>query len=63
MLYDGVEMTKFFKWIEEHVAIDSLSELSIIGQLLYLRKQQPDFKDISYETIAGYKGHGALPHY
>lgn len=63
MVNDGVALTKFFKWIEEHVATGDLSELSIIDELLSLRKQHPDFKDISFETIAGYKDHGALPHY
>ncbi|MGG5507877.1 MULTISPECIES: aminopeptidase P family protein [unclassified Myroides] len=63
MINDGVAMTKFFKWIEENVASGTLTELNIADHLLDLRAAQPGFKDISFNTIAGYKDHGALPHY
>jgi len=63
MINDGVALTKFFKWLEENVASGELSEISIAEKLLNLRKEQPGFKDISFDTIAGYKDHGALPHY
>ncbi|WP_025125024.1 aminopeptidase P family protein [Myroides odoratimimus] len=63
MINDGVALTKFFKWIEENVASGELSEMSIADHLRGLRAEQPGFKDISFDTIAGYKDHGALPHY
>ncbi|MBW3518598.1 aminopeptidase P family protein [Flavobacterium sp. NKUCC04_CG] len=63
MVNDGVAMTKFFKWVEENVASGDLSEMSIADKLQALRAEQPGFKDISFGTIAGYKDHGALPHY
>lgn len=63
MINDGVAMTKFFKWVEENVASGTLSEMSIADHLRGLRAEQPGFKDISFDTIAGYKDHGALPHY
>lgn len=63
MINDGVAMTQFFKWIEENVATGELSEISIAEKLQTLREAQPDFKDISFDTISGYKDHGALPHY
>ncbi len=63
MIHDGVAMTKFFKWIEENVGTGTLTELNIADHLLGLRAAQPGFKDISFNTIAGYKDHGALPHY
>ena len=63
MINDGVAMTKFFKWIEENVASGTLTELNIADHLHGLRAAQPGFKDISFNTIAGYKDHGALPHY
>lgn len=63
MIHDGVAMTKFFKWIEENVGTGKLTELNIADHLLGLRAAQPGFKDISFNTIAGYKDHGALPHY
>ncbi|WP_430612924.1 aminopeptidase P family protein [Flavobacterium sp. JP2137] len=63
MINDGVAMTKFFKWVEENVATGTLSEMSIADKLQSLREEQPGFKDISFDTISGYKDHGALPHY
>lgn len=63
MVNDGVALTKFFKWIEENVAKGELTEMNIADHLRGLREEQPGFKDISFDTIAGYKDHGALPHY
>lgn len=60
---DGVALTKFFKWLEEHVATEELSELSIADKLREFREEQEGFVDISFTTIAGYLDHGALPHY
>lgn len=63
MINDGVALTKFFKWLEENIATGNLSEISIAEKLQGFREEQPGFKDISFDTIAGYKDHGALPHY
>lgn len=63
MINDGVALTKFFKWIEENVHSGNLTEMNIADHLRSLREEQPGFKDISFDTIAGYKDHGALPHY
>lgn len=63
MIKDGVALTKFFKWVEENVASGELSEISIAEKLQALRATSEGFVDISFDTIAGYKAHGALPHY
>ncbi|MHC5309310.1 aminopeptidase P family protein [Myroides sp. LJL116] len=63
MINDGIAMTKFFMWIEQNVGSGKLSEMSIADHLESLRAEQPGFKSISFDTIAGYKAHGALPHY
>lgn len=63
MVKDGIALTKFFKWLEESVHHGDLSEISIAEQLRDFREQQADFVDISFNTIAGYLDHGALPHY
>ena len=41
----------------------SLSELSIDRHLTALRAEQPLFRDLSFDTIAGYGPHGAIVHY
>lgn len=63
MVKDGVALTKFFKWVEENVGSGELSEISIAEKLQGLRAASEGFVDISFDTIAGYKAHGALPHY
>ncbi|MHC8948270.1 aminopeptidase P family protein [Sphingobacterium hungaricum] len=63
MVKDGVALTKFFKWVEENVSENTLTEISIAEKAHQLRAEQPGFVDISFDTIAGYQAHGALPHY
>ncbi|TYR38114.1 aminopeptidase P family protein [Sphingobacterium phlebotomi] len=63
MIKDGVAMTRFFKWIEEQVQYEELTEISIADKLQEIRADGKDFVDISFDTIAGYRAHGALPHY
>ena len=40
-----------------------MDELSISNKLLEYRKQQPNFKDISFTTICAYRENAALMHY
>ncbi len=63
MVKDGIAMTRFFKWVEEHVSDGNLTEISIADKLQAFRAAGTDFVDISFDTIAGYLEHGALPHY
>lgn len=63
MLRDGAAMVKFLKWMEEAVPAGKETETSIDRQLYAFRAEQPLFKGISFDTIAGYKEHGAIVHY
>jgi Xaa-Pro aminopeptidase len=63
MVKDGVAMTRFFKWIEENIGKTKITELSAAEKLQGFRAEQNGFAGISFNTIGGYKGHGALPHY
>lgn len=63
MVNDGIAMTRFFKWLEDSMGTEKLSELSIASKLRQFREEQPGFVDVSFTTIAGYLDHGALPHY
>lgn len=63
MVKDGVAMTRFFKWVEEQVQDGRLTEISIADKLQEIRAKGQNFVDISFDTIAGYRAHGALPHY
>ena len=62
MLKDGIAMVKFLKWLEEsHESHET--EISIDRKLTALRAEQPLYRDISFDTIAGYGTHAAIVHY
>ena len=74
MLKDGIAMVKFLKWLDE--AYESYkshepnkpykpyeTEISIDRKLTALRAEQPLYRDISFDTIAGYGAHAAIVHY
>ncbi|MNK00627.1 Aminopeptidase [compost metagenome] len=63
MIKDGAAMTKFFKWVKENVGKVEITELSAAEVLKNFRAEQDGFVGESFNTIAGYKTHGALPHY
>ncbi len=63
MIKDGVALTRFFKWLEAAVGNEPLTEISIAERLRRCRADQAGFVGESFDTIAGYRAHGALPHY
>lgn len=63
MLKDGIAMVKFLKWLKPAVEAGGQTEVTIDRKLTALRAEQPLFRDISFDTIAGYEAHGAIVHY
>ena len=73
MLKDGIALVKFLYWLSKHfpapvgegtgVGSEPLTEISIDQKLTSLRAEQPLYRDISFDTIAGYGEHGAIVHY
>lgn len=64
MLRDGIALVKFLKWLDEQMdAALPQTELSVSGKLESLRAEQPLYKGLSFDTIAGYEEHGAIVHY
>ena len=63
MLRDGVAMVRFLRWLKPAVEAGGETELSVDRKLTALRAEQPLFRDISFDTIAGYGPHGAIVHY
>lgn len=63
MLKDGVALVKFLRWLKPAVEAGGQTEISIDKKLTSLRAEQPLFRDISFDTIAGYGAHGAIVHY
>lgn len=76
MLRDGIALVRFHRWLKEGAkasAVKGLPNVVIDGEvqtehtvdvkLTSLRAEQPNFRDISFDTIAGYGFHGAIVHY
>ncbi len=63
MLKDGIAMVKFLRWFKPAVEAGGQTEMSVSQKLTDLRAEQPLFRDISFDTIAGYAEHGAIVHY
>ena len=63
MQRDGVALVKFLKWLEESVPSGKETELSVDRKLHEFRAAQPLYMGESFDTIAGYKEHGAIVHY
>ena len=63
MKRDGIAMVKFLRWLKTAVSTGNETEISIDKKLYEFRAGQPHFNGISFDTIAGYKAHGAIVHY
>ncbi len=63
MQRDGVALVKFLKWLEEAVPTGRETEISVDRKLHAFRAAQPLYMGESFDTIAGYKEHGAIVHY
>lgn len=63
MLRDGIAMVRFLRWLKENIGKLPMTELSVSDRLQSLRAEQKLFRDVSFDTIAGYGTHGAIVHY
>jgi Xaa-Pro aminopeptidase len=60
---DGVAVVRFLRWLETAVPAGGVTELSAEAQLEQFRAMGEQFVGNSFNTIAGYAGHGAIVHY
>lgn len=64
MLRDGIAMVKFLRWLDEQIKSETtLTEISVSDKLEEFRGEQPLYRGLSFDTIAGYQEHGAIVHY
>lgn len=63
--YDGLAVTKFIYYIKKSLAdgAKDLTEVSVADYLENLRKAQPGFIELSFDTIAAYGANAAMMHY
>ena len=60
---DGAALCRFLYWLKTRIGEEPMTELSAAAKLAAFRAEQPDFLDLSFDTIAGYGPHGAIVHY
>jgi len=60
---DGAALTRFLHWLATDGQINPPDEKQAVAKLEGFREATGVLKDLSFDTIAGANGHGALPHY
>lgn len=63
MAEDGAAMCAFYAWFEAALGRERITELTIDEVMTAERAKRPGFTGLSFATIAGFKGNGAMPHY
>lgn len=62
-LKDGAAMVEFLYWLKNHPDKSQLTEIAAADYLASCRAKQEGYKDLSFATISGYAGNGAIVHY
>ncbi|WP_205479456.1 aminopeptidase P family protein [Sphingomonas arenae] len=60
---DGAVMARFLKWVEEEAPSGELDELTASDRLEALRRENPELRDLSFDSISGAGPNGAIVHY
>jgi Xaa-Pro aminopeptidase len=60
---DGVALTRFMKWVKEHVGKEPITEISAAEKLEGFRSQMEGYLGASFAPIMGYGSNGAIIHY
>lgn len=62
-LADSVAVTKFIYWLKTNIGKMKITEISAADYLEKLRREIPEFLDLSFPTISGYEKNAAMMHY
>ena len=62
-LKDSVALTRFIYWLKKNIGKTKITEISAADRLEAFRREIPEFLDLSFPTIAGYKANAAMMHY
>lgn len=60
---DGVAMCRFLAWVDAHGASGTLDEIGAAERLEAFRRDAPELREISFDTISGAGPNGAIVHY
>jgi Xaa-Pro aminopeptidase len=62
-IFDGAALTKFLFWLKRNYRKQNINEISAQEKLLKFRKENKNFKFLSFPTISGSGPNGAIIHY
>ena len=60
---DGAVISKFLHWIDEEAPKGEVDELKASDRLEALRRENPELRDLSFDSISGAGANGAIVHY
>ncbi len=60
---DGAAISRFLRWVETEAPKGEVDELTASDRLEALRKESPELRDLSFDTISGAGPNGAIVHY
>ncbi|MGI8706440.1 MAG: aminopeptidase P family protein [Sphingomicrobium sp.] len=60
---DGVAVARFLRWIDEEAPGGEVDELKASDKLEALRREWPELRDLSFDSISGAGPNGAIVHY
>jgi len=60
---DGAVISRFLRWIDEEAPKGDVDELIASDHLEALRRENPELRDLSFDSISGAGPNGAIVHY
>jgi Xaa-Pro aminopeptidase len=60
---DGAVISRFLRWIDEEAPSGEIDELKASDHLEALRRENPELRDLSFDSISGAGPNGAIVHY
>src|SRR5438874_4636933 len=60
---DGAVISRFLRWIDEEAPKGHVDELKASDHLESLRRENPELRDLSFDSISGAGPNGAIVHY
>jgi Xaa-Pro aminopeptidase len=60
---DGAAIARFLHWVDEEAPKGEVDELKASDHLEALRRENPEIRDLSFDTISGAGPNGAIVHY
>ena len=62
-LKDSLAVTKFIYWLKNNIGKQEITEITAAAYLEKLRREIPEFLDLSFPTISAYNANAAMMHY